>query len=418
MEILLNKMYTGSFTTTAYDIGHEIINFFKTDIGENYVYILPYGGMGKEHNNNIKHILYTSAQKDNKFEIYAKVIGHDQIFFHGNRGNAKTNAEQIQYIKSNNITYGGVHLHEIMKHNTGNAEATYVSFKAEKIIRAKAPIIIDQTSADFDGFNLQRSKGYVDSNKNKKAYDKLLEIINDDNLWEKDDCTKQVDCSKFTVIDDTNFLQLIRKEYDETIFTNMFYYYLSTNKNVCNAFVEKLLNAPKDDYKIEREKVASDKKKKNEEINEDSSEETAKKRAMDRMDLWLEGKNNIIIIENKIKSGINGSRHDVNGEQVQSQLSAYYNYAAKKCKKVHCYIFAPNYNEIDTEKGLYMHNDKYKIIRYSNIYNFFNNPVFIDLFKNDPFGAYNHFIAALSMHIYKPDEEMEKRFVTMIKNNI
>ena len=40
MEILLNKMYTGSFTTTAIDIGHEIINFFKTDKGENYVYAL------------------------------------------------------------------------------------------------------------------------------------------------------------------------------------------------------------------------------------------------------------------------------------------------------------------------------------------------------------------------------------------
>lgn len=406
MEILLNKMYTGSFTTTAIDIGHEIINFFKTDDGENYVYVVPYGGMAKEHNDQISHILFTGAQKDDKFEILAKVVGHEQIFRHGNRGNKTTNAEQVQYIIENNIKYGGKYLHKIMQHNTGNSEATYVSFKAQKIIRAKKPIIVDQSSAEFSEINLKRSKGFV--HEGGLAYDTLVKMINDDSLWEDDDTTKTVDVSKYTKIDDTNFLQLIRKEHDETIFTNLFHYYLSQNSTLRDQFVKFLLGVESDDYSVEREKVASDK--------ENKSDDDDKKRTMDRMDLWLEGKENITIIENKIKSGINGSRHDVNGELVQSQLSAYYNYAAKKGKKVHCYIFAPNYNEVDTEKGLYMHNDKYKIIRYRDIYNFFNDPIFVDLFKDDPFGAYTQFVSALSMHIYKPDEEMEKRFVNMINS--
>ena len=405
MEILLNKMYTGSFTTTAYDIGHEIINFFKTDKGENYVYILPYGGMGKEHNDKISHILFTGAQKDGKFEILAKVIGHEQIFRHGNRGNTQTNQEQIDYIKANDIKYGGKYLHEIMQHNKGNSEATYVSFKAQKIIRAKKPIIIDQSKAEFSEINLQRSKGYV---KEGVAYNALEAIINNPSLWEDDDTTKTVDVSKYTRFDDTNFLQLIRKEHDETIFTNLFYYYLSKNETLRNRFVEELLQGQKDEYIVEREKVASDK-------DEDSEESEDKKRAMDRMDLWLEGKENIVIVENKIKSGINGSRHDVNGELVQSQLSAYYQYASTKGKKVKCFIFAPNYNEVDSEKELYLYNEEYKIIRYSDIYEFFKKPEFVALFEQDPFGLYTQFVAALSMHIYKPNEEMEKRFVTMIK---
>ena len=405
MEILLNKMYTGSFTTTAYDIGHEIINFFKTDKGENYVYVLPYGGMGVEHNDQISHILFTGAQKDGKFEILAKVVGHEQIFRHGNRGNAQTNKEQIQYIEKHEIKYGGKYLHEIMQNNTGNSEATYVSFKAQKIIRAKKPIVIDQSKPDFSEINLQRSKGYV---KEGIAYTALEKLINNPELWEEDDTTRAVDVSKYTKIDDTNFLQLIRKEHDETIFTNLFHYYLTHNDILRTRFVTELLGIPSDNYKIEREKVASDKVN-----NEDVSDET--KRAMDRMDLWFEGANNIAIIENKIKSGINGSRHDVNGELVQSQLSAYYNYAASKGKEVHCFIFAPNYNEIDNEKDLYLHNDKYKIIRYNEVYNFFKNPDFVSLLANDPFGLYSQFVAALSMHIYKPNEEMEKRFVTMIK---
>ena len=206
MEILLNKMYTGSFTTTAIDIGHEIINFFKTDEGENYVYVVPYGGMDKKHNDQISHILFTGAQKDGKFEILAKVVGHEQIFRHGNRGNKATNAEQVQYIIENNIKYGGKYLHEIMQHNTGNSEATYVSFKAQKIIRAKKPIIVDQSSAEFSEINLKRSKGFV--YEGGLAYDTLVKMINDDSLWEDDDTTKTVDVSKYTKIDDTNFLQL------------------------------------------------------------------------------------------------------------------------------------------------------------------------------------------------------------------
>ena len=34
--ILINKMCTGSFTIS--NIGHEIINYFKDDNGDNYIY--------------------------------------------------------------------------------------------------------------------------------------------------------------------------------------------------------------------------------------------------------------------------------------------------------------------------------------------------------------------------------------------
>lgn len=78
MEILLNKMHTGSFTTTAIDIGHEIINFFKTDDGENYVYVVPYGEMAKEHNDQISHILFTERR------ILDKAVSYEQIDYYIN----------------------------------------------------------------------------------------------------------------------------------------------------------------------------------------------------------------------------------------------------------------------------------------------------------------------------------------------
>ena len=61
--ILINKMYTGSYLddNDGNNIGHEIINFFKADDGNNYIYITPYG---KANNgDNIKYILLTDAKK-------------------------------------------------------------------------------------------------------------------------------------------------------------------------------------------------------------------------------------------------------------------------------------------------------------------------------------------------------------------
>ena len=51
-EILLNVMYTGSWLDE--NIGHEIINLFRSDNGQNYIYVLPWGTMDKKHNNQIK----------------------------------------------------------------------------------------------------------------------------------------------------------------------------------------------------------------------------------------------------------------------------------------------------------------------------------------------------------------------------
>lgn len=80
MEILLNKMYTGSFTTTAIDIGHEIINFFKTDEGENYVYVVPYGGMDKKHNDQISHILLPERRKTVSLKSLQRLLDMNRSF--------------------------------------------------------------------------------------------------------------------------------------------------------------------------------------------------------------------------------------------------------------------------------------------------------------------------------------------------
>ena len=78
-------------------------------------------------------------------------------------------------------------------------------------------------------------------------------------------------------------------------------------------------------------------------------------REKDDIDLLIETENSVIIIENKIKSKINGGNSLSSGKK-ESQLSKYVNNTNKKYgdKKIYFYIFAPDYNQINLdiyEKG-------------------------------------------------------------------
>lgn len=86
-----------------------------------------------------------------------------------------------------------------------------------------------------------------------------------------------------------------------------------------------------------------------------------------RTDIWIESENDIIVIENKINSGINGINEDT------SQLNTYYlkteEESQKTNKRTHYYIFAPDYATFDLSKfGM---ERVFKIINYSEIYDFF-----------------------------------------------
>lgn len=68
--ILINIMYTGDYTNK--NIGHEIINLYKTDNGENYIYISPYGKIHKDRYDKVKTVLLARPAGKNRLEIIAK----------------------------------------------------------------------------------------------------------------------------------------------------------------------------------------------------------------------------------------------------------------------------------------------------------------------------------------------------------
>ncbi|MGT2960611.1 PD-(D/E)XK nuclease family protein [Streptococcus caballi] len=97
-----------------------------------------------------------------------------------------------------------------------------------------------------------------------------------------------------------NFLNIIRQEDSELAFSNMFAYFFNINRIAFSRFAKKVLSVEiQTDFTIEREKK--------------------------NIDLLICDKNNVIVIENKIKSSINGinDRHDISSDLVQSQLKKY-----------------------------------------------------------------------------------------------
>lgn len=86
------------------------------------------------------------------------------------------------------------------------------------------------------------------------------------------------------------------------------------------------------------------------------------------IDLFIKGSSKVIVIENKIKSGLNGKED--NGT---TQLDKYYNYTTEYVRKyklleANFYIFLPNYSEIELSEEM---KKIYRIIRYKDIYEFF-----------------------------------------------
>ena len=170
-------------------------------------------------------------------------------------------------------------------------------------------------------------------------------------------------------------------------------YFFNINRDVFSRFAREVLSVNiQTDFTIEREKK--------------------------NIDLLISDKNNAVVIENKIKSNINGinERHDIYSNQVQSQLKKYYQFVAtddEYCKKtVSCFIFSPNYNRIDLSK--FSCGEKYTVVYYREIYNFFveNRNCF------DEVPYFEDFINAMHKHTMDYDNELEEEMQRRFQNTI
>ena len=114
--IVINRMFTGNYLVD--NIGHEIINLFKADDGENYIYLC------KDGKYNRKNLPQYVIQVRHHATRVLEVISIAEI------------ESKVPENKIARIEYGGKSITKIFKDNKDEQiEASFVTFKAKRVLK-------------------------------------------------------------------------------------------------------------------------------------------------------------------------------------------------------------------------------------------------------------------------------------------
>ena len=407
-EIIINKMYVGAYLSEGDNIGHEIINLYKADDGKNYIYLNSQGTIELSHGENRITVLLVRKFASKTYKVLAKAEGVTILDFADSK---LPREERYKGQVALGLTYGGISLVDLFNENSYHGSLqeeknAYTTFVADKVIKPKNQIYItDDASVSGDntffirtnkGFGKQTLREFYNENEKPDSFADLNQIIENRELWEDANTTQAIsELPELQKDPYFNFLKIIRQEDNELAFSNMFAYFFDINREAFSRFAREVLHIEvQTDFTIEREKK--------------------------NIDLLISDKNNAVVIENKIKSSINGidDRHDIYSDQVQSQLKKYYRFVTSddeyRKKTASCFIFSPNYNRIDLSK--FSCGEKYTIVYYREIYNFFVE----NRISFDEVPYFDDFIKAMYKHTKDYDndleEEMQRRFQNTICN--
>ena len=360
-EILINQLFAGGYLNEGENIGHEVINLFRDDAGHNNLFITPSGNISGHDLECILFVRNYSARKT------VEVIGL---------------AKEFQAVSAGEMTK--VRYDQIFSNNTYHGETDtfshHVTFRAGIFRLPSKRIFVtmdEHFSSDeyFVRLNTVRKviipqgmREYYSEAIDSRAYYQLKELIETVDFWEPDNTTEKLYPDGAVQNQSPSFLEVIRKEDDEIIFSNLIGYYLEYSHRAFQRFAATLLG-----------------------IEGMSTYFDVYRETKNNIDLLIESEKDIIVIENKIKSGING----ITGDDY-SQLNKYYEWAEKEAKEhgkqSHYYLFAPDYAKCDLSK--YGLTGEYKVVRYSDLYRFFVSEA--DVFIADR--AFPDFIRGLKRH--------------------
>lgn len=418
---IINRMYAGDYIGGK-NIGHEIINLFADDRGDNYIYVNSDGLINPEYNGRVKGvILVRKTDSIHRLEVLgiAKVDENSQISYKSKKMTrperlVEQDATMDKYLAEHPITYGGVPQSELFAKNKfrGKYENYHIiTFKAKEMLlpyreeeqkvyisdrRSKEP---SEHQLDEVTFPNQSLRQYISRDKFPQAFDEITKLIADESLWDASRKTEKLKNvgKKLKEGDNFNYLDIIGRQDDENVFSNLIAYFLSNDQKLLKDFCHQVLEIDhiSDEVTIEREKSAGG----------------------PRIDIYLEDERNAVVIENKIKSEVNGAeeRHNFTGELIKSQLEDYYNFVEKHAgdRQKKYFILMPNYHRIDL--GKYQHSENYTKIEYSDLVKFFDGHKYRNA---DESCYYEDFKKALRRHAenYYDDQYaiMKQRFIRRI----
>ncbi|MBQ2047015.1 MAG: PD-(D/E)XK nuclease family protein [Muribaculaceae bacterium] len=391
--IVLNRMYCGDYLDE--NLGHEIINMYKSDNGKSYLYLNAHGTFDSKWANRIKTMLLVRTIEGRKMlEVTGIALGIADVYQQG-----QSRKEQDQYIINNNIRYAGKYLHEIFKGN--QQQDINISFVANKVLLPNKKVFLsfnpdirdknDQTSCVcyLEGINQAKAslKQYIEQETAPIAYNKLIALINQPRLWTteasmvKEQATTERRMTYFDICGITH---------NELAFSNAIAFFFEKYPHHLSSFMDSIG------------------------VDFDTTSGISIYREKRNIDILISNGNKSIVIENKITSGINGiDRHDPS----KSQLKKYYDILNGEFKgNFHnpmFYVLTPNYNDIHLTQ--YAGGEHYTKLLYSQL---FEHLKIQEEYNTDI--LFQNYVSAIEQHTtyYCNDqyEEMKQRFLNTINN--
>lgn len=401
--IVMNRMYSGDYLVDD-NIGHEVINLYMADNGKFYLYLNALGNFDSKWENRIKTMVMVRTITGAKMlEVLGIALGLKDVYKYGTKS-------QVKYIKENNVSYAGKRIDEIFQDNVEQQDIC-ITFEADRVLLPTKRILIsfsEKSKAIEDndkemivylsGINQAKAslKQYIEDT-DKNAYEPLKQMIYTDSLWNSNVC--KVNETQEEIHVDTYF-DICGINESELAYSNAIAYFFKKYPHLFSGFMKTL------------------------DIDFDTTEKFAVYRELRNIDLLFTNGKKSVVIENKIKSGINGlDKHD----SKKSQLAKYYNiltggtgYKTKEDKNFRdqfpnpqFFLLRPNYNNVDiTEYECYEH---YKEICYSDLFSFLRHS---NIFKNHNDFLFENYVMALEPHTKEYDNElyetMKKRFFAKI----
>lgn len=422
--------------------------------------------LSNENKNIIKQrIEYQCKPNDYQEEIKISdnILEQLKIHLQKNRENAKgldIHKAQLKYIHDEGISYGNKCLDNIFKKNERNEYSIYTTFKAGKVVRVSEPLYI-LTNSDLKGGNFinlnenakenekikfakQSLKMYFNKNtaiinennyeeneniqKNSEAFNKLKDIIENDDYWNYSPQSNQDDSKKIDKIENLimdkqgstdkkrNFVDIINKNYDELMYSNLFRYMFSNIEMFC-AFINNVLLIKEKDENILEEKLFIEYCPELENGFEIIREKEK------NIDLCIKIGQHLFVIENKIKSGLNGIKKDNKGNIIETQLIKYAKYANEKYgdKIRHYFLFSPSYNLFSEEElSIKLNNEiiRYLPITYRDILNFFSTKEIIKNYRDNNYIYIDECINAIERHSWDVDNIQERQMFERFADRI
>ena len=394
----------GSYALQGNNIVHETVNLFQADNGKHYLYIVP-GGQIPANKRKVDYVLLVRAFSKGIVQVVA--LAKDLTYRYDEESN-KTD-----------VKYGGKSLIDIFEGNTEN-DNQYLTYEAGVLYQPRKTILIQSTVADENQSNAAEAnqsygedvelitvKSRVrnqsmrlflsddDTGIKQTDYQEVLRIIQNKACWVLADYKKVNETPSHDVT--PTFMGLIGKADNEIAFSNLFSAFFKKYPEIFLAFLKKYGSKPcskafKTEFRMEREK--------------------------NHIDMYVTDGIWSIIIENKIKSGINGvkSCKDDNG-RIISQLSNYISGLKEKGvdeKNIECFLFQPNYIKFDLTR--FSQGEKYRRVSYLELYNLFLK--FEENIKDEDKEYFQLFLSAMKKHTKERDTDIEERMIARFKKRI